>query len=157
MAYPKEIPVGNFTVKYTDIFHMKNLYKWLHELLVVEEWCTRKDDTFPETFYNQNEAGEGGTEIHIHWRLKKKINELNEFLEWRMKINFHSLFLKSIEIVKDGKKFKTNDGECELQFNCTIVTDPKDKWKNHKLLNQFFFPFFCPNFLQILILILHPL
>lgn len=134
MAHGKKIKVGNFIVKYTDIFHLKELYKWMREWLVYEGWVTRTDEDFPETFYNQNEAGEGGTEMLIFWKLKK---DWNEFFTWRMDIKFHVLFLKSIEVIQDGKKFKTNDGEVELSFDCFIETDPKDKWKKHPLLNQF--------------------
>ncbi|MBC8444395.1 hypothetical protein H8D83_02295 [Candidatus Woesearchaeota archaeon] len=138
--YPKRVKAAQFRVKFKDNFHLKNLYYLMHEWLVQEEWATRSDKDFPEIFNGQNESALGGTEAWFVWRPTKaptKTNYANSnYYRWEMNISGHVILLRSVEVMKDGKKFKTNWGEIEILIDSWVVTDYKKEWENHPFLKH---------------------
>jgi hypothetical protein len=130
-----KIPAGErITVKFKENFHLKNLYTRMHEWLVQEQWVTRSDKDFPEVFCGQNEAALGGTEIWWNWRPKK---EKNSFIRWDLDINGHVILLRNVEVMKEGKKFKTNWGEVEIILTAIVNLDYNKRWQKHPILKNF--------------------
>ena len=110
--FPRNIKAASFRVKFRDQFNLKAIYVFLHEWMVEEEWATRNDSEFPETFFGQNESALGGTEVWWNWRFTRPPGTggpgSNNYYQWRMNINGHVVLLRQVEAVKDGKKIKTN-------------------------------------------------
>ena len=121
-------------IKFKDNFHMKNLYYFMYDWLVQQEWEPRKDEEFHEIFLGQNESAPGGSELWWYWRPNKVINN---YLRWVLNVNVHVILLRSVEIMKDGEKFKTNWGEVEIILSSWVETDYQGTWQNHSILKHF--------------------
>jgi len=128
------IEVARYRVKYRNKFDQKALYYLMHEWLVQEEWESRKDSAFKETFIGHSEANAGGDETWWCWRPEKVINN---YFKWQMSINAHTVFLKKDEVMHKGKKFKVHFGEVEVLIHAWILTDQKGDWKKHSILKHF--------------------
>jgi len=107
----------------------------MHEWLVQEEWATRSDKDFPEIFNGQNESALGGTEAWFVWR-PSKTPAGSKYYKWEMNISGHIILLRSVEVMKDGKKFKTNWGEIEIIIDSWVITDYESGWANHLFLKH---------------------
>ena len=145
----REVPL--FKVKYSDVFHLKNLYVMMHEYLAEEGW-TGSDGTGAgpnathsdiEKMYmerhHQKALHRGGTEIWLWWRLKKQpFTKLQGYYEYRLEIDFHGMYLQKIEIMHHGKKLKVDKGEMEIMFHPKIIRTPMaKKWQKHPILKWF--------------------
>lgn len=136
---PRNIKAASFRVKFREQFNLKAIYIFMHEWMIEEEWSSRKDDSFPETFFGQNEAALGGTEVWWNWRFTKPpgtgaTDRINSYYQWRLNLNGHVVLLRQVEAMKNGKKIKTNWGEIEILIDAQVETDYDKKWRNHPIL-----------------------
>lgn len=143
----REIPV--FSVKYKDVFSLRNLYVMMHELLLEEGWhgfenqeadLTAHSDI--ETLYSENVYQRGihygGKEYWIWWRAQKHHEGLrSDYFLNVLDLDWHVVSVEEREIVHQGKKMKTQFGELEMFFKARIISDLGNKWSNHKLLKHF--------------------
>ncbi len=144
----REVP--EFKIKYSDVFHLKNLYIMLHEYLVDEQWTgdggmavdpsdTHKDiEKFYYEKHHQKAIHRGGTEIWVWWRLKKNpFGKNNNYYQFTMDIDFHGVYLQKQEIMHQGKKIKVDKGELEISFRPKLVRwSTALEWQNHWLLKH---------------------
>ena len=121
-------------IKFKDNFHLKNTYYMMYDWLCKENWATRKDNDFPEVFVGQNEAALGGVEAWWSWRPERVINS---YIKWKMDIDTHIILIREVEVMKDGKKYKTNWGEIEIHMHAWVVPDWQGKWVKHPILKHF--------------------
>jgi hypothetical protein len=137
----RKINAASFRVKFREQFNLKAIYIFMHEWVVQEEWTTRKDDSFPEIFFGQNEAALGGTEVWWNWRFTRPPGVgspgSNNYYQWRLNLNGHVVLLREIETIKEGNKVKTNWGEIEIIIDAQIETDYNKKWRTHPILKHF--------------------
>ena len=143
----REIPV--FSVKYKDVFSLRNLYVMMHELLLEEGWLgfENKDEDVSahsdiETLYSENvyQSGihHGGKELWIWWRAQKEHEgRKSTYFRNTLDLDWHVVTLQEREIVHQGKKMKTQFGELEIFFKGRIISDVGNNWKNHWLLKNF--------------------
>jgi hypothetical protein len=145
----REVPA--FKIKYSDVFHLKNLYVMMHEYLCEEAWTgsggtkeqpnsTHSDiEKLYMERYHQKALHRGGTELWIWWRLQKNPwLKNNDYYQYRMEIDFHGMYMEKIEIMHQGKKIKVDKGEMEIEFRPKIVRMPlAAKWKSHWFLKHF--------------------
>ncbi|MBN2566942.1 hypothetical protein JXB02_02555 [Candidatus Woesearchaeota archaeon] len=129
--------VTRYRVKYKDVFNLKLLYALLHEWAVEENFGDASDQKFPEAMYWERRLDGGIMEIWAWWRLARD-PEGTSFYRYRMDVDYHIVAMKSIEVVHNGKKFKTNNGEVEVNVHCWIEIDPGGEWREHWLLRHFF-------------------
>ncbi|MFC1754318.1 hypothetical protein ACFL96_13160 [Thermoproteota archaeon] len=125
----EERKLVNFSLNYKGEFTFERMYK------MVREWVLENGygpDKWMEKLYLQRESP-AGTEQWVWWRTQKKINN---YVTYKFNIDFHTLTMKKVEIVHEGKKIKTNNGEVEIFFDIRLLVDPDDMWKNNWLLNQ---------------------
>jgi hypothetical protein len=129
----KTIPVlRELTVKSKDVYHLKNLYA------LMRFWCDDngyvgslgKEDSL-EKFY-LHKVSSAGNEIWWHWRAKKNVTK---FFTYHINIDAHVLGSKKMEIMHEGKKFKTNKGEIDIRINAFLEL-PSEDWKKDKLLKN---------------------
>jgi len=142
----REIPV--FSVKFTDVFSLQNLYVMMHEMLQEEQWFgfeDQKEDmsahTDMETLYSENvyQKGihKGGKEIWVWWRAQKIFEgRKNSYFLNVLEMDWHSVYTEPREIVHQGKKTKVVHAELELFFRGRLISDLGHKWENHKLLKH---------------------
>ena len=145
-----EYKIPQTKVKYSDVFHLKNLYIMMHEYLVEEKWFGEGGPlgtepgamhTNIETLYLENfvQKGlhKGGKEMWIYWRLfKKPEGKYSGYLRYRLNIDFHGVYIENREIMHQGKKLGVQNGELEIFFNGAVQTDYNEKWKNHSFLKH---------------------
>ncbi len=124
------------TVKYKDIFDMKELYTalkfWLHEYNWEDDFKDSVGNEWFEKYYYERHTG-GVKEVKIWWRLAK-ISPGSEKIKYYLDINFHCIALGSTEIIRDGQKIKTNKGEVEIKINGFIEKLYEQEFENDKLL-----------------------
>ncbi|MFW6311872.1 MAG: hypothetical protein ACOC1K_06525 [Nanoarchaeota archaeon] len=124
-------------VKYKDVFHLKNLYRYMHEWLINDGWGNHSDEKWPEVMYMSNQRHDG-EEVWTWWRLERPNNN---YMKSAMDVDMHVLYLKNVEKVINGKKVKAQNGECEVIIRGRLVVDPDSYWRKHwllKHLNQFY-------------------
>lgn len=127
----KLTPAARFTLKHRDFFNMKALYEHLHEWVVENGYATRDDEMFCETLMLERIRQNIGKEVWIWWRLEKSPTSFYKYL---LNIDYHIVAMNEVEVMHEGKKFKSNKGECELQITATLICDPEGKWKKHWFL-----------------------
>jgi len=144
--------VDSFKVKYSDVFHLKNLYVMMHEYLADEGWYGQKrvaadnpsnshrdiEKLYMER-YHQKALHRGGRELWVWWRLTKQpYGKGQTYYEYRLAIDFHIMYLVDQEIIHQGKKMKINKGEIEIFFRPEIVrTATGESWSKHWFLKRF--------------------
>lgn len=129
----KQIP--NVKVKHKGLFDMNYLYLLMHEWLVEEEYASRDDAAFPETFYLHRWSQGGGEEVRIWWRLEKSVNS---FIKYYLDVDFTVIGLTKTEIMHNGAKYKANNGEVEVSITGTMIPDPNFAWRKSGLMKGFF-------------------
>ena len=102
---------AKFRIKYRGIFHMKLLYKTVHEWLKDREWKDM-DDKRPdhhEQLYLDRTTAWGQREFWIWWRLFQ-LPTGNSFYRYRLNIDYHCVYMQDIEVMHEGKKVNCNKG-----------------------------------------------
>ncbi len=130
--------VPNAELKHKDYFHVNNYYKLVHDWLVEKGYAEMSDELFPEVFYHHRFTQTMGEEIRFEWFLKKKVNS---FVTYELDLFARFTYLKNAEIVKNGVKFMTNNGEVENVIGSRVVLDPEGKFRSHWLLKMFYWVF----------------
>ncbi len=143
----REIP--QFSVKYKDVFSLRNLYIMMHELLLEEGWLGfegKEEDVSAhsdiESLYSENifQRGihHGGKEMWIWWRAKKDYEGRgSKYFLHTLDIDWHCAYMEDREIVHQGKKMRTQYGEIEMFFRGKVISDIGNKWKDHWFLKHF--------------------
>ena len=126
--------VDEFEIEYEDIHHFKNLYVLMYTWLIDHGFESENEgmgDKF-ETLYfekvHQNEA----KEHHIWWRTKKRLK--SDFFDYKIRIDFQTINLKSTKVMKEGDKVNTNVGDSIIRGKSTLIMDKHDYFKKNKLL-----------------------
>ena len=146
-----EVRIQEFSVKFNDVFSLRNFYIMLHQLLSEEGWFGAEGDANHsdiETFYSENvyQKGihRGGKELWFWWRAQKAGMEgkSTSYFHSKLEIDAHVVYLQNVEVVHQGKKINVQKGEIEIFFRPILQTDygagsESNKWENHWLLKHF--------------------
>ncbi len=141
MGDERDILATKFEIDNEEVFHLKNLYKLVHEWLEDEDFVSvdtigGSDNDKVETLYLDRVTSSGEKEHHIWWRAVQ-VPRGNSYYRYFLKIDWQTLYMKSIEIMHKGHKFKTNKGEVILRIEAWLQLDYQDKWKNSPFLRIF--------------------
>jgi len=142
--YKNNIIAADFKIKNKDVYDFDMLYEVLHDWMVEHDFATRVDPEFNETLYLERVDAAGAKEHWIWWRQEKP--SATSSIIYTLYVTYHAVRMEKTEIVKDGKKFKANKGECEIDVKANVVFDPEDRgpepgekaWKKGKILKLFF-------------------
>ena len=117
----EEETIFSSKTKYAGIFSFKDFYKFCYE------WITEEIGTDPlnETKYEEKLKGDE-KEITIEWEGEK---ELTDYFRFDMKVKFEIKALKTVEVMQNGKKVKTNEGSVKLTTKGILVRDYKGKFE----------------------------
>lgn len=124
-------------VKYKDVFSIKAFYEALHEWLLEYEWKDLEEGSDKyERFYGERVRQDRSKEIWIRWRTCKKAPDA-DYLTYYLDFDFHSPAIVTMEVIKEGKKLKTNKGELELTLRAFIEENYKETMEGHPFLKHF--------------------
>ncbi len=140
-------PIPPFSVKYKDVFNLKNLYVMMHELLLEEGWLGWENNeegmqshSDLEILYSENvyQKGihHGGKEYWVWWRANKQWERSNNYFRFALDIDWHLVGMSDVEIVHQGKKMKSQKGELEIFFNAKLLSDIGLTWEKHPFLKH---------------------
>lgn len=144
---PDSVKIPQFKVKYSDVFHLKNLYVMMHEYLGEELWRGPSGGmawSHPdiETLYSekfcQKGLHKGGKEMWVYWRLYKQYEDkFSGYFRNRLDIDMHMVYMKDMEIMHHGKKIVVQKGEIEIFIKPRVELDYMNEWKSHWFLKHF--------------------
>ena len=120
-------------VKHKDYFHLKDLYRMMHDYFVEHHFCSVSNSEFPEIFYTHKWMQNIGEELHFWWRFKQA-HLGNSYFQWWLDIDVNIFNMKQVEIMKRGQKYKAQFGEPEIKISGRIVVDPSGEWDKHWFL-----------------------
>lgn len=124
-----DILVARLEIENEETFHLKNLYKLIHDWLAEEGF---KDiygsDDNPEIFYLEKILGTGAKEHRIWWRVYRTPQK-SHYYRYFMKINFLTLNMKSIEVMHQGHKMRTDRGDLIINIESYLQLDYNRKWR----------------------------
>lgn len=107
-------------IKYNGIVDFPEFYKFCYNWLVDEVGLLVAEEKYAEKI-----AGDSKN-IDIAWSGSKKITD---YFKEEVKISFQIIGLTKIEIVKDGKKIKTNNGSVEVKIKGVLIRDYEGKFE----------------------------
>jgi hypothetical protein len=132
------IEVAEFEIEHEDVFHMKNLYKLIHDWFQLHEFKS-VDDNDPEKFetlYFERILQNGNSEHHIWWRAHF-IPKGNKYYKYFLKLDYQTLNMGKHEATVNGKKMKTNKGDVIFRCRAYLMLDYNKEWRNHSILKMF--------------------
>ncbi len=134
---PRDILAAAFEVENEQTFHLKELYKYIHDFLWKDEsFVSYWGDDKPEILYFEKQNATGVREHHIWWRLYKYPDN-NRYIRYFLKIDFQTLAMGKKEIIKNGQKFKMDSGDIIIRIQAYLQLDYKEEWKDNWLLKNF--------------------
>lgn len=125
---------AKFEVEFENVFHLKELYKHIFDW--TKKWGFKSIDSGqPETLYMELVGGNGAKNHHIWWRFIR--DDSGGYFRNFLKIDYQTLNMNSVEIMHNGKKAKTNNGDIILRVEGWLMLDYKEQWKKHAVLKYF--------------------
>ncbi len=132
-----KVEIAKFRVKYKDFFDLRKFYSDLHDWLKEKEYTDIEDKTdHYEILYLEKVDTAGFKEQWIRWRPQRVPHGSNYYRFW-IDFDWHNVGIGKAEIVKQGKKFKVNKGECELSVAVYLELDYQRMFQKNKILNFF--------------------
>ena len=102
------------TLKHKGLFDFAKFYKFCYDWLAEETGLLLQENKYVEKLSGDTK------EIDVEW---SGFTKLTDYFRFDMKVNFKILGMKQVEIMKDGKKIKTNEGQIEMKVKGTLVRD----------------------------------
>lgn len=107
-------------VKYRGLFNFSDTYKFAYDWLSEE-----KGFDLAETAYKEKIKGDS-KDIEIEWKGSSKATD---YFKFEIKVEMKIMGLSDVEVVQDGKKMKTNNGEIEVKIKGTLIRDYNGKFE----------------------------
>lgn len=132
----KDILAAAFEIENEQTFHLKELYKYIHDFLIEEEqFKSMFDDDKPEVNYFERQFPDGRREHHIWWRFYRCPNG-SKYFRRLLKINFQTLNMGKKEVIKNGQKLKLDSGDIIIRMEGYLQLDFKNEWPKHWFLKN---------------------
>ncbi len=133
----RDILATRYEINVRETFHLKNLYKLVHEWLGDEEFVSvDTGDDKVEYLYIDKMLPAGNKEHRIWWRAIQ-VPRGNRYYRYFLKIDWQTLNVKTVEIMHKGQKFKTNKGEVTIWIEAWLQLDYRNEWADHPFLKHF--------------------
>ncbi|MGV8140892.1 MAG: hypothetical protein ACP5NW_00460 [Candidatus Woesearchaeota archaeon] len=138
----KDILVAKMNVENEETFHLKNLYKLLYSWLDEEGFSDIYDERIgvggsgnPETFYLERISGTASKEHRIRWRCIRKPSG-STYYRYYLKMDWTTLNMKSIEVMHQGYKMKTDRGDVIISIEAWLQLDYDQEWDKSSFLSR---------------------
>lgn len=116
--------IAESKVKHEGIFDFKELYRFAYALALDEEY-----DLEERNYTEKNTAK--GKEIEILWIAKRKISD---YFRFKIQMNWLILGMTDVEVAKEGRKVKLNQGSLEIKFKAYLEKDYENRWETTAFL-----------------------
>jgi len=134
----RDIVVTKWELEYVDVFHFKNFYKATHDFLEQEGWVDPEDDGINwEYLYFERVIPPSGIKEHRTWWRMQIVPNNSSYVRYLMKVEYRGLYMQPIEVMLDGKKYKTWKGDITIYCEAILQLDYQNKWKKHWFLKHF--------------------
>tara|TARA_Y100000294_G_C8495587_1_gene312639 strand:- start:105 stop:605 length:501 start_codon:yes stop_codon:yes gene_type:complete len=141
MAETKYVLKG-LVVKYNGLFNIKAFYKFLDKFF--KDYGYDKNEKV-----NEEKTHKGGKDIFLKLEPFRIVSDYaKNFIE--VKVSMKDI--KEVEIVKDDKKIKMNDGTITIDISCYLKTDLEGRWEQkpifvflRTLIDKFVYKFYLGN------------
>ena len=110
-------------IKQGGIFNFRDFYSFVYDWLREENY-----DLF-ETNYTEKVKGDA-KQIEIKWEAHK---EISDYFKFMIKLQWMILGMKTVEVMKEGKKVKMDSGLIEIKFSSFLIKDYEHRWEEHAL------------------------
>jgi len=107
-------------IKYSGIFNFADFYNFCYDWLTQETGLDMVESKYAEKLSGDSKN------IDIEWSGSKK---LTDYFRFDVAVKFKIVALTPVEIVKDGKKIKTNKGGAEVSIKGILVRDYQGKFE----------------------------
>lgn len=129
--------IAEFEVEHEDVFHLKKLYALVAEWFAINGYVSvDSNDDKIETLYWERKIPSGAGEYHIWWRVHK-IPRDNNYYKYYIRFDFQGLNVNKKEVVHQGNKVGTNQGDIILRCKAFLILDRDKEWREHKILKHF--------------------
>ena len=134
-----DYPSWSTLIKYQGVFVLRPLYKEIMEFMKDLDYTDEERFHYWERYFyekHSNDPNEGKT-MWV-WLRGKKIDgpDVSQYYYFYINIDFTVRFLKDVEVMKDGEKFKAQSGYIEIFLDSGVVVDRHGKWSEHWLLKH---------------------
>ncbi len=126
------IEAANWQVRVRDAYNLPYLYQMIHDWFMEENWISRNDEDFNETYYMHRENPTTGKEIWIRWRFLRTppgAGPKETLFSYAMDLDWKIVGLKETEIAWKGQKIKADRGEFEFQCRGALLIDKSKEWE----------------------------
>jgi hypothetical protein len=110
-------------IRFTGVFDYPGVLRMIHKT------CVDYHYEMYEKAYKHKVPNPYGEEDELAWYGLRKINW---YLRARIELDFHTFGVKDIEIVKDGKKIKAQEGIFQLQIKYILEHDYQNQFQKSK-------------------------
>jgi len=133
---PRDIKVAAFEIENEETFHLKELYKYIHDYICQQEgFVSYYGDDLPEVLYLEKTDGKGFTEHRIWWRFYQYPNN-NSYFRYFLKVDLQTIASTKKEVIKNGQKFKLDKTDLTIRVQSWVQLDYKEEWKKHWFLKN---------------------
>ena len=121
MVYEEDVPGG--TIRYRGLFDWGGLY------YSIADWFKRYNFYLHEETYKHKVPSPRGAEQELNWYGDI---EMNEFIKFRIKVDFHIWDMTELEVVKNGKKKLLTNARIEIKLSGKITWDWQGRFEKNK-------------------------
>ncbi len=111
------------TIRYSGIFDWDGLY------LAIADWFKRYRYFFHEETYKHKVPSPFGAEQELDWWGEI---EVNEYIKFKIRVEFHIWDMTEVEIVKDGKKKLLTNARIQIKLSGVLTRDFQGKFDKNK-------------------------
>lgn len=115
----QKIVVENLELQYEGLFSFKDLYK------LIDDWLKENNYDKVEKM-NMEKVSEEGKYIEL---VLEPVKYLTDFVEYIIKMRIIGRNIKEVEVERDGKKEKLNQGSLYIRFDAILETDYEGRWE----------------------------
>ena len=108
-------------IKQKGIFNFKDFYAFAYD------WLNGEGYSVTEKTYTE-EISSDSKSIEIEWQAKKKVSDYFKFV---IKVGWIVGSLRDQEIIKEGKKIKTNSGSVSIKVSGILIKDYESRWEEN--------------------------
>ena len=109
-------------ISYTGLFNYKELFR------IMDFWLR---DKFYDKFERRNEEyhTDRGIQMVTEFKPWKKVTDYYKII---IKIQFHVIDTKKVEVVRNGKKVQMDDGRVDIKLTGYFIPDYEGWWSKNK-------------------------
>lgn len=108
-------PLQTDSIRYKGVFDMKKVYNGMYD------WFTKRGYRFMETQYKHKPP-----ETEIDWCAIRKVDD---YFRYNITIQFYIWDIEDVEVVREGKKQKMQQGRMKITFSCGFTSDYSGRWE----------------------------